>query len=96
MSERQIVAMGGLPDDILLDCALALARGKRVLYDPTAGNEDPSYTVWWVRRLGQRATMTQLHFIGTDLREVVTTRESATGLQRASGRERPLEARLLG
>ena len=62
MPGQQIVAMGGLPDDTLLDHVLGLARGKRVLYVPTAGVEDPSFTLWWYGRMRERATMTHLHF----------------------------------
>jgi peptidase E len=62
MPERRIVAMGGLPDDTLLDYVLGLARGRRVLYVPTAGMEDPASTVWWYARLRERAAMTHLHF----------------------------------
>jgi dipeptidase E len=54
--------MGGQPDDVLLDRVLGLARGPRLLYVPTAGMEDPSYTVWWYGRLRDRATMRHLHF----------------------------------
>ena len=62
MAERQIVAMGGAPDDRLLDHVLGLARGTRLLYVPTAGNEEAARTVWWYERLRGRATMTHLHF----------------------------------
>jgi peptidase E len=62
MPDRQIVAMGGVPDDTLLDHVLGVAGGKRLLYVPTAGMEDPSSTVWWYGRLRERATMTHLHF----------------------------------
>jgi peptidase E len=62
MPERQIVAMGGVPDDTLLDYVLELAPGKRLLYVPTAGNENPAYTLWWYTRLAERASMTHLHF----------------------------------
>jgi dipeptidase E len=62
MPEPQIVAMGGFPDDVLLDHVLSLARGKRMLYVPTAGMEDASFTLWWYERLRERATMTHLHF----------------------------------
>jgi len=58
----QILAMGGLPDDALLDYALGLARARRVLYVPTAGMEDPASTVSWYERLRGRADMTHLHF----------------------------------
>ena len=71
--ERQIVAMGGFPQDALLDHVLGLARGRRVLYVPTAGMEDPSYTVWWYGRLRGRAEMTHLRFFPwppDDVREV--------------------------
>jgi dipeptidase E len=62
MSEPQILAMGGAPDDLLLDHVLRLAGGRRLLYVPTAGNEDPARTVWWYDRLRGRAEMTHLHF----------------------------------
>jgi len=58
----EILAMGGVPDDALLDHLLGLARGRRVLYVPTAGMEDPTHTVWWYERLRGRAAMTPLHF----------------------------------
>ena len=54
--------MGGVPDDTLLDYALGLAPGRRVLYVPTATMEDPALTVWWYERLRGRAEMTHLHF----------------------------------
>jgi dipeptidase E len=60
--ERQILAMGGSPDDTLLDYVLGAAPGSRVLYVPTAGMEDASFTVWWYERLRGRAQMTHLHF----------------------------------
>jgi dipeptidase E len=59
---RQIVAMGGSPDDILVDYVLGMARGSRVLYVPTAGKEDAGFTVWWYERLRGRAQMRHLHF----------------------------------
>jgi peptidase E len=59
---RQIVAMGGSPDDILVDYVLGMARGSRVLYVPTAGKEDAGLTVWWYERLRGRAQMRHLHF----------------------------------
>jgi peptidase E len=62
MPERRIVAMGGGPDDTLLDYVLGLARGLRLLYVPTAGMEQPSRTVEWYERLRGRAEMTPLHF----------------------------------
>jgi peptidase E len=61
MSETRIVAMGGV-NERLLDYALALAPGKRLLYVPTAGMEDPARTVWWYERLRGRVEMTHLHF----------------------------------
>jgi dipeptidase E len=60
--ERQILAMGGSPDDTLLDHLLGLARGSRVLYVPTAGMEEATFTVWWYERMRGRAQMTHLHF----------------------------------
>jgi dipeptidase E len=54
--------MGGAPDETLLEYILGLAPGKRLLYVPTAGMEDPTRTVWWYERLHGRAEMTHLHF----------------------------------
>jgi dipeptidase E len=74
MPEQQIVAMGGFPNDALLDYVLTLARGTRVLYVPTAGMEDPSSTVGWYERLRGRAQMGHLRFSPwppTDLRDFV-------------------------
>jgi dipeptidase E len=74
MPEPQILAMGGMPDDTLLDHVLGLARGERLLYVGTAGMEDSAYTVWWYARLAGRATMTHLHFFPwppAGLRELV-------------------------
>ena len=56
------MAMGGAPDETLLDYVLGLAPGRRLLYVPTAGMEDPARTVWWYERLHGRAEMTHLHF----------------------------------
>jgi peptidase E len=60
--EPRIIAMGGAPDETLLEYILGLAPGKRLLYVPTAGIEDPTRTVWWYERLHGRAEMTHLHF----------------------------------
>lgn len=68
-----IVAMGGSPDEAQLDYVLALGGGRRVLYVPTAGLENPAATVTWFQRLGGRAEMTLLSFHPwppADLREV--------------------------
>jgi dipeptidase E len=54
--------MGGASDDTLLDYVLGFARGRRLLYVPTASNEDPAPTVWWYERLRGRAEMTPLQF----------------------------------
>jgi dipeptidase E len=62
MPEPRIVAMGGVPDDMLLDYVFGLAPGRRLLYVPTATMEDPARTVWWYERLHGRAEMTHLHF----------------------------------
>jgi dipeptidase E len=62
MPEPQILAMGGYPDDALLDHALGLARGDRILYVPTASREDAVSTLLWYERLRGRATLTHLHF----------------------------------
>jgi dipeptidase E len=66
--------MGGAPDDRLLDHLLGLARGRRLLYVPTAGNEDPVRTVGWYEATRGRAEMTPLHFFPwppPDVRELV-------------------------
>jgi peptidase E len=62
MPEPTIVAMGGLTDERLLEYALGIAPGRRLLYVPTAGMEDPAGTLWWYERLHGRAEMTHLHF----------------------------------
>jgi dipeptidase E len=62
MPDRQIIAMGGVPDDTLLGYVLDKAPGKRVLYVPTPGMEDSARTVEWYARLRDRAAMTHLHF----------------------------------
>jgi dipeptidase E len=54
--------MGGAPDETLLEYVLDLASGRRLLYVPTAGMEDPNRTVWWYERVRGRAEMTHLHF----------------------------------
>src|SRR4029078_3322457 len=74
MPEPTIVAMGGLTDGTLLDYVLGIAPGKRVLYVPTAGMEDPAGTVSWYERLHGRAEMRPLHFSPwppANLRELV-------------------------
>lgn len=78
MPEPSIVAMGGVPDETLLDYVLSLARGKRLLYVPTAVMEDPARTVWWYERLQGRAEMTPLHFFPwppAGLRDVVLAQD---------------------
>jgi peptidase E len=62
MHSPQIVAFGGLPHEPELDYVLGLARGPRVLYVPTASNEDPARTAEWEERLRGRAEMTPLSF----------------------------------
>jgi dipeptidase E len=62
MDSPQVLALGGNPDDTMLDHALSLARGRKVLYVPTAGNEDPAWVVIWYERLHGRADMTPVHF----------------------------------
>ena len=57
-----IVAMGGWANDLLLDYVLALARGPRVLYVPTASMENRAGTVAWYERLRERAQMRHLYF----------------------------------
>jgi peptidase E len=62
MPEPQILGMGGYPDDALLDHALRLARGTRVLYVPTAIAESAPGIVSWYDRLHGRAELTHLSF----------------------------------
>jgi dipeptidase E len=62
MDSRQIVGLGGYPQDAMLEYVLGLARGPKVLYVPTASNEDPGRTVEWYERLRGRADLTPLHF----------------------------------
>jgi peptidase E len=62
MPEPQILAMGGYPDDALLEHVLGLARGQRILYVPTANREDTGPVVFWYDRLRERGTMTHLDF----------------------------------
>jgi dipeptidase E len=62
MPEPQIFTMGGFSDDTLLDHALGLARGKRILYVGTAGAENAAFTLLWYDRLRDRGTMTHLNF----------------------------------
>jgi dipeptidase E len=68
-----IVAMGGWPDEALLDYVLELAPGRRVLYVPTASMENTAGTVEWYKRLRDRAELRHLYFgpwPPADLREV--------------------------
>jgi dipeptidase E len=60
--EPQILAMGGFSDDKLVDHGLALARGRRILYVPTADREDTGPVVFWYDRFRERGTMTHLNF----------------------------------
>jgi dipeptidase E len=62
MPDPQILGMGGYPDDALLDYALGLARGRRVLYVPTASAENAAGVVAWYERLRGRAELTHLTF----------------------------------
>jgi peptidase E len=78
VTEPRIVAMGGAPDETLLEYVLDLAPGKRLLYVPTAGMEEPARTVWWYERLHRRAEMTHLHFFPwppSGLRELVLAQD---------------------
>jgi dipeptidase E len=62
MPEPQILGMGGYPDDALLDHVLELARGRRILYVPTASAENASGIVGWYERLRGRAELAHLSF----------------------------------
>jgi dipeptidase E len=76
MPDRTIVAIGGFADaGPLLDYVLGLARGRRVLYVPTAGMENADFTIRWYGVLAEHgAAMSHLHFNPwppTDLRDRV-------------------------
>jgi peptidase E len=62
MPEPQILGMGGYADDALLDHALALARGSRILLVTSASSEDASSIVLWYERLRSRADVAHLSF----------------------------------
>ncbi|HEX6664050.1 MAG TPA: peptidase E [Gaiellaceae bacterium] len=62
MPERQIAAMGGTPDDVLLEHALGLASGRRVLLVPTAGGENAPTILSWYERMRGRGSLTHLSF----------------------------------
>jgi dipeptidase E len=62
MPERQIVAMGGYPDDALLDYVLGLARGRKVLSVATASREDPRLTLALYERFQGRGALSHLEF----------------------------------
>jgi dipeptidase E len=74
----QIVGLGGFPQDAMLEYVLGLAGGRRLLYVPTAGNEDPGRTVEWYERLRDRADLTPLTFYPwppADLRAVTLAQD---------------------
>jgi peptidase E len=76
MPQRSIVAIGGFADaGPLLDYVLGVARGRRVLYVPTAGMESAEHTLSWYGLLAEHgASMSHLHFNPwppADLRERV-------------------------
>ena len=78
MPEPQILGMGGYPDDALLDHALELARGRRILYVPTASAENASGIVGWYERLRGRAELAHLSFFpwpAADLRELALAQD---------------------
>jgi dipeptidase E len=78
MHSPQIVGLGGSPHEAMLDYVLGLARGRRVLYVPTAGNEDPGRTAEWCERLRGRAELTPLSFYPwppADLRAVTLAQD---------------------
>jgi hypothetical protein len=62
MTSQTIVGIGGFPSDAVLEYVLGLARGRRLLYVPTAQAEDRFWTVDWYERLRGRAELTPLHF----------------------------------
>jgi dipeptidase E len=64
MAGGTIVAIGGFTDvGPLLDYVFGVARGKRLLYVPTAGMESTDHTVWWYGEAARHgAAMSHLHF----------------------------------
>ena len=89
-----ILAMGGGPNETLLDYVLGLGRGPRVLYVPTAGMEDAAATVTWFERLRGRAEMTLLSFHPWPP-GFLTARAGAAAYRVSGDGEEALEARLL-
>jgi dipeptidase E len=78
MDSPQILGLGGNPQDAMLEYVLSLARGPKVLYVPTASNEDPAWAEVWEERLRGRAAMTPLRFNPwppVDLRELTLTHD---------------------
>ena len=62
MFERQIVAMGGYPDDALVGYVLGLARGQKVLCVATASREDARLTLALYERFRGRGEVSHLEF----------------------------------
>jgi peptidase E len=62
MPEPQILGGGGYPTDALLEHALRLARGTRILVVPTPSAENAGGIVLWYERLRGRGTLTHLNF----------------------------------
>jgi dipeptidase E len=62
MPERQILAMGGYPDDALLGYLLGLARGRKVLCVATASREDARSTLTLYERFHGRGELSHLEF----------------------------------
>jgi peptidase E len=52
MALRQIVGIGGYPQDSLVEYVLGLARGPKVLYVPTADMENLESSAEWHERVG--------------------------------------------
>ena len=78
MPEGTIVALGAAPEGPLLDYVLGLARGRRLVFVPTAGMEAPAHTLIWYERLRGRAEMTHLNFLPwppAQLRETVLAQD---------------------
>jgi dipeptidase E len=62
MPERQILAMGGYPDDALLGYLLGLAPGGKVLCVATASREDARSTLTLYERFHGRGELSHLEF----------------------------------
>jgi dipeptidase E len=78
MTEPQILAMGGFPPDPVLEHMLSVARGRRLLFVPTAGGENAATTLRIYELLRGRAEVSHLHFLPwppPDLRQLALAQD---------------------